>query len=69
MEDLATDRIYRLMITQRIAHGMHTSAQVSGLFDEELAKLVAAEPDEAATYQAARQQSEAMIAGGLHDPM
>ncbi len=69
MEDLATDRIYRLMITQRIQHGMHTAAEVTALFDEELAKLVAAEPDEAAIYREARAQSEAMITNGFHDPV
>ena len=26
MEDLATDRIYRLMIAQRYLHGMHKAA-------------------------------------------
>ncbi len=41
MEDLATDRIYRLMITQRIRHGMHSAADVTRFFDEELAKLLA----------------------------
>ena len=69
MEDLATDRIYRLMITQRIQHGLHSAADVAQLFDEELAKLVAAEPSEAATYREARAQSEAMIANGFHDPI
>jgi malate synthase len=69
MEDLATDRIYRLMIAQRIKHGMHTAAEVSALFDEELVKLVAAHPDEATVYTEARQQSEAMITDGFHDPI
>lgn len=69
MEDLATDRIYRLMITQRILHGMHSAADVSVLFDEELAKLSAADPAEAGTYREARIQSEAMIANGFHDPI
>ena len=36
MEDLATDRIYRLMITQRMMHGMHSSADITRFFDEEL---------------------------------
>jgi malate synthase len=53
MEDLATDRIYRLMITQRMRHRdsikitdsmgndvKHTPEQVSKLFDEELAKIL-----------------------------
>jgi malate synthase len=69
MEDLATDRIYRLMITQRMQHGLHTAAEVTTLFDEELAKLVAAEPTESATYREARAQSEAMIVNGFHDPV
>jgi malate synthase len=53
MEDLATDRIYRLMIAQRMKHSSlieilddagrraeHTPALVKSLFDEELQKLV-----------------------------
>jgi malate synthase len=53
MEDLATDRIYRLMIAQRVKHAdaveivdedgiavRHTTKFVRGLFDEELEKLV-----------------------------
>jgi malate synthase len=53
MEDLATDRIYRLMIAQRMKHSSlveiqddagrrveHTPALVKNLFDEELQKLV-----------------------------
>jgi malate synthase len=69
MEDLATDRIYRLMITQRVLHGIHSAAEVSALFDDELAKLVAAQPAEADTYNAARSQSEAMIVNSFHDPI
>jgi malate synthase len=73
MEDLATDRIYRLMIAQRIRHGMHSAADVTRFFDEELAKLLA-EPAaqdaaEAAKYREARRQSEAMITDGYHDPI
>src|SRR6202162_5555581 len=54
MEDLATDRIYRLMVAQRMKHGQsaavlddqgkvieHTSALISKLFDEELEKIIA----------------------------
>lgn len=54
MEDLATDRIYRLMIAQRMRHnghvpvvdesgnvGVHTPDLITQLFDEELEKLVA----------------------------
>jgi malate synthase len=71
MEDLATDRIYRLMIAQRIKHGMHTAAEVSALFDEELAKLLAinTDPLQAKLFEEARMQSEAMITDGFHDPV
>jgi malate synthase len=73
MEDLATDRIYRLMISQRIRHGMHTSADVTRFFDEELAKLLTepqAQADGAAEiFREARRQSEAMIVHGFHDPI
>jgi malate synthase len=53
MEDLATDRIYRLMIAQRVRHQgapnifddngnliVHTQELVSRLFDEELNKIL-----------------------------
>jgi malate synthase len=53
MEDLATDRIYRLMIAQRMKHSdkvevlgeaglpiRHTSELIHGLFDEELDRLL-----------------------------
>src|SRR5213082_2319436 len=59
MEDLATDRIYRLMIAQRMRHGSaaeivdgdgkrceHTPLVISQLFDEELEKILAALPAE-----------------------
>jgi malate synthase len=73
MEDLATDRIYRLMIAQRMRHGMHSAADVTRFFDEELAKLLAEpaaqDPAEAAKFREARRQSEAMIAQGYHDPI
>ena len=54
MEDLATDRIYRLMIAQRIRHSrsaailddagkpvLHTADLITRIFDEELEKLLA----------------------------
>ena len=69
MEDLATDRIYRLMIAQRLKHGLHSAADIARMFDEELSALCAAHPDEAELYMQARQQSEAMIAGGFFDPI
>lgn len=53
MEDLATDRIYRLMITQRVLHGdtikisdslgseiKHTPELITKLFNEELGKIL-----------------------------
>jgi malate synthase len=74
MEDLATDRIYRLMIAQRIKHGMHTAAEVTRFFDEELARLLAEPPAsedaaEAARFREARAQTETMITRGYHDPI
>jgi malate synthase len=57
MEDLATDRIYRLMIAQRMKHGeaaavkdeggkvvTHTPELINRLFDEELEKILSALP-------------------------
>lgn len=73
MEDLATDRIYRLMIAQRIRHGMHAAAEVTAFFDEELARLLADRPKNEAgdesTLREARRMSEAMIAAGAFDPV
>jgi len=53
MEDLATDRIYRLMIAQRMRHRdavrivddagqpvLHTPERITELFDEELARIL-----------------------------
>ncbi|MBC5802360.1 MAG: hypothetical protein GIX03_05030 [Candidatus Eremiobacteraeota bacterium] len=71
MEDLATDRIYRLMIAQRVRHGMHSAADITRWFDEELQKLIASgcEIGDAATLRRAREISEAMIVQGAHDPV
>ena len=57
MEDLATDRIYRLMIAQRVKHSdsveilgdnghpvRHTAEFIHDLFDQELARLLAESP-------------------------
>jgi malate synthase len=57
MEDLATDRIYRLMLAQRLEHSrvtpvvddagktvVHTPELLSRLFDEELDKLITQPP-------------------------
>lgn len=62
MEDLATDRIYRLMIAQRIQHRdqieifdsdgvnvSHTPELVTSIFNEELEKLIAEANSNAAT--------------------
>jgi malate synthase len=71
MEDLATDRIYRLMIAQRLRHGMHSSADIARFFDEELARLLV-DPNnskEAKIFREARRQSEEMIRLGFHDPI
>ncbi len=76
MEDLATDRIYRYMIAQRVLHKVtvpqasggsatHSLALVSQLFDEELARLVGEQPEAAATMRTAREQSEGMVLGIL----
>lgn len=69
MEDLATDRIYRLMIAQRIRHGMHSAADVTRFFDEELAKLLAENPPDPHLFREARAQAEEMIAQGFIDPI
>jgi len=62
MEDLATDRIYRLMIAQRMKYpGPYTPASLSAIFDEELAKL-------GPEYKTARDLSEQMILTGAFDP-
>jgi malate synthase len=77
MEDLATDRIYRLMIAQRIRHEVKTeegttvtAERVSRLFDEELEKILAARRGEpgfevtAERCRRARELSEKMIRDG-----
>ena len=69
MEDLATDRIYRLMIAQRIRHGLHSAADVTRFFDEELAKLLAENPPDPSVFKEARVQAEEMITRGFVDPI
>jgi malate synthase len=76
MEDLATDRIYRLMIAQRIRHGEHAPGQVSKLFDEELRRIVQEigtpkfkDPGTPETFTRARQISESMIRNLEFDPV
>ena len=67
MEDLATDRIYRLMIAQRVLHRdlvriedeqanpvSHTPEFITRLFDEELERLLAELPADASPEEADR---------------
>ena len=85
MEDLATDRIYRLMIAQRMRHNgnipvleergemvVHTPELITGLFDEELEKLLANPGKDLGTpetFREARRISEAMIRNGEFNPV
>lgn len=84
MEDLATDRIYRLMLSQRCLHYaqrqiltnsgrpvIHDSTFLSHLFEQALAAICKdiEDPDTLALYREARRQSEAMIVEGRHDPV
>lgn len=85
MEDLATDRIYRLMIAQRMKHHWerpihdengepvaHTQRLISRLFDEELEKLSANPGKDLGTpqtFREARRISEAMILNGEFNPI
>ncbi len=85
MEDLATDRIYRLMLAQRVLHAgrvpivdasgadvPHTPALLTNLYDEALEQIlgaVAPGDRERERYVLARRQSEEMIIKGWHDPV
>ena len=85
MEDLATDRIYRLMIAQRVRHKVkvrgddgtqieHTPELRTRLFDEELAgiqKNLPAEIDQkaSATLSEARRIAEELIMKGYNSPI
>jgi malate synthase len=83
MEDLATDRIYRLMLAQRMRHDgqvfddrgeviNHTPEFITKLFDDELEKLISdgtlGEGTEE-TFRKARRISEAMVVNGEFDPI
>ncbi|MEO6912755.1 MAG: hypothetical protein ABI182_01875 [Candidatus Baltobacteraceae bacterium] len=74
MEDLATDRIYRLMIAQRMrCPGAYTPASLNALFDEELSRILAELPVDAGSdttrrYRRARVISEELILSGRFDP-
>lgn len=85
MEDLATDRIYRLMIAQRIRHRdqaailgedgapvPHTPERVSALYDEELARLIAQPGRDLGSPESMRQArvaTEELISNGWFDPV
>ena len=74
MEDLATDRIYRLMIAQRLRFpGAYTPASLAAVFDEELERILRELPADAtaetrARFRDARDRSERMILEGAFDP-
>jgi malate synthase len=74
MEDLATDRIYRLMIAQRMRYpGTYTPQTLGAMFDEELERILRELPTQATEqererYRAAREVSEQMILLGEFDP-
>jgi malate synthase len=74
MEDLATDRIYRLMIAQRLRYpGEYTPSSLEVTFNEELERILgelpAGTPDAVrARYRQARELSERMILSGNFDP-
>ena len=84
MEDLATDRIYRLMIAQRMKHSTvvpitdddghsveHTPQLITRLFDEELQKLIANPGKDLGspeTFREARRIAEAMVKNGEFNP-
>jgi len=75
MEDLATDRIYRLMIAQRMEHpGPYTPPSLTAMFDEELERILRELPSDAngaqrERFTTARRISEAMIRTGAVDPV
>jgi malate synthase len=80
MEDLATDRIYRLMIGQRIRHHgsidevEHTPESISRMFDQELDRILSELPPDQGDstiqmYREARHISESLIRNGEFDPI
>jgi malate synthase len=74
MEDLATDRIYRLMIAQRMRHGATPAESVSQMFDQELERILSELPtgtDEPVIekYRNARRISESLIRNQEFDPV
>ena len=74
MEDLATDRIYRLMIAQRIRHRLHDASEITQMFDEELDRILNELPPDTArsvveNYRTARNISESLIRNREFDPV
>ena len=74
MEDLATDRIYRLMIAQRLRHRLHDAAEINQMFDEELSRILHDLPLDtdqslSETYRTARNISESLIRDQEFDPV
>src|SRR5438874_3517825 len=83
MEDLATDRIYRLMLAQRMRHGgvedesgkpvPHTADFIHRIFEEELDKLVSdsrhADEGTSESFSQARQIAEAMVTREEFNPI
>lgn len=74
MEDLATDRIYRLMIAQRVRYpGEYTPTSLKQIFNEELQRIMEELPAQTADevrgrYHQARELSEQMILSNVFDP-
>jgi malate synthase len=75
MEDLATDRIYRLMIAQRMRHRLEdTPDSISRMFDEELDRIATELPPNTDAsviekYRTARNISESLIRNQEFDPI
>jgi malate synthase len=72
MEDLATDRICRLMISQRMRHlKNHTKEFISILFDEELQQLLdeGVEQGTEETLRKARILTQSYILDNFHNPL
>ena len=73
MEDLATDRIYRLMIAQRTKHRPEVTRDVvTRMFDEELDRILQELPPKTdvpviENYKTARRISESLIWGGTDE--
>lgn len=74
MEDLATDRIYRLMIAQRMRHRVHQPFEIDQMFEEQLDRVLnelptAADAAQIENYRTARHISEFLIQNEEFDPI